>query len=60
MGQQGKLVDHIYSTTSTGSRTSRHLFTVCIGDNYPVFLIAARVIMRLLLDEIYPSLKIIT
>ena len=55
MRQQGKGEDHFlfHSTTSTRSRTFRHLFATLHVRWHHIFLIAPLVFTRLLLDEIF-------
>ena len=59
-GQQGKRGDHLLflSTISTRSETLRHLFELCMWDNYHVFLIATLVFTRLLHDKIYHLIEL--
>ena len=55
IGHQGKGGDHFlfHSTTSTRSRTFRHLFATLHVRWHHIFLIAPLVFTRLLLDEIF-------
>ena len=59
-GQQGKGGDHLlfHSTTSTRSRTFKHLFATLHVRWYHIFLIAPLVFTRLLLDEIYHLIEL--
>ena len=59
-GEQGKVVDHLLfrSTTSTRSRTFRHLFVTLHVRWLSLFLIATLVFTRLLLDEIYHLIEL--
>ena len=58
--QQGKGGDHLlfHSTTSTRSRTFRHLFATLHVRWHHIFLIAPLVFTRLLLDEIYHLIEL--
>ena len=58
--QQGKAGDHLFfhSTTSTRSRTLRHLFATLHVRWLSLFLIATFVFTRLLLDEIYHLIEL--
>ena len=60
-GQRGKGGDHLlfYSTTSTRSRTFRHLFATLHVRWHHIFLIAPLVFTRLLLDEIYHLIELL-
>ena len=59
-GQQGKRGGHLWfhSTTSTRSRTLRHLFATLHVRWLSLFLIATFVFTRLLLDEIYHLIEL--
>ena len=59
-GQQGNWGDHLllHSTTSNRSQTFKHLFAICIWDDYHVFLITTFVFTRLLLKEIYHLIEL--
>ena len=59
-GQQGKEEDHLlfHSTTFPHSQTFRHIFQLCMSDNYHTFMIALLAFTRLLLDKIYHFIKL--